>query len=156
MRYLHTSSQQTLLLSTIIGLCVWGSLQREANAHGAYIETRNSTTVEIQANYDSGEPMAEAQVLIYEPDSVESPRFKGKTDSEGKFSFVPDQSGDWEATVRIAGHGANSVIPISEESTIASTSLASPQLPLPQKIMVMAAVVWGFVGTALYFQKNKP
>ena len=154
MKHPHAPSQQTWFLAALIGLGIWGQLQDEVSAHGAYIETRNSTTVEIQASYDSGEPMAEAQVVIYEPGNPDSPRFEGETDSEGKFSFVPDQPGDWEATVRSAGHGAISTIPVSEEGTVIAALSTNPQLSPLQKITVGGAVVWGLVGTALYFSKK--
>ena len=143
------------LLAFFLGLCIWSQASFEAQAHGAYIDTRNTTTVEIQANYDSGDPLAEAQVLIYAPTDAESARFEGVTDLEGKFSFSPDQPGSWEVTVREAGHGAVTTIPVSETGAVTTSLSANSQLSPLQRAITMGAIVWGFIGTALYFRRTK-
>ena len=154
MTQLHVYFQHRWLFALLVGLGIWGQAQVEAKAHGAYIQTRNITTVEIQANYDSGEPMAEAQVVVYGPTDSNSPRFEGISDQEGRFRFTPDQPGAWEVTVRQAGHGAISSIPISEEG-IVTTSSGNSQLTLFQQLVIGGVVIWGAVGTALYFRRNK-
>ena len=143
------------LLALLLGLCIWSQASFEAKAHGAYINTRNTTTVEIEAKYDSGEPLAEAQVLIYSPTDAESARFEGVTDLEGKYSFSPDQPGSWEVTVRVAGHGAVTTIPVSETGAVTASLSANSQLSPLQKTITMGAIIWGFIGTALYFQRKK-
>lgn len=154
MTQLHVYFQHRWLFTLLVGLGLWGQAQFEAKAHGANIQTRNITTVEIEANYDSGEPMAEAQVLVFDPTDSTSPRFEGISDQEGRFRFTPDQPGAWEVTVRQAGHGAILSIPISEEGT-AATSSGNSQLTLFQQLVIGGVVIWGAVGTALYFRRNK-
>jgi hypothetical protein len=79
-------------LPLLVALGLWGQAQ-SAQAHGARIQAREATSVEIEATYDSGEPMAEAGVEVYDPTDPQTPRFIGTTDGEGRFSFTPDQSG---------------------------------------------------------------
>ena len=126
-----------------------------AQAHGVQIQTRNTSAVEIQATYDSGEPMAEAQVQVYAPEDPETVIFSGMTDAMGRYLFVPDRPGDWELSVRQAGHGDIAVIPVSEAGAITTEFSTSAGLTPLQRGVVAGAVIWGCVGTALYFRRGK-
>lgn len=126
-----------------------------ALAHGAHIQARTASAIEIQAAYDSGEPMAEAQVQVFAPDDPKTPVFSGITDTAGRFVFVPTQPGDWEISVRQAGHGDIAVIPVAGEGAIADGFVQSNSLNGLQRMIIAAAVAWGCVGTALYFSRGK-
>jgi len=155
-----------LLLST-------GGIPERAVAHGANIEYQKTSAVEIEARYDSGTPMADAQVSVYSPDNPAEPWKTGLTDSRGRFVFIPDpdKSGLWEVKVRQAGHGDLIAVPVgpaagaeaagdtpsgtpSRSDAIASNS--SLQSNSPPTWVTAAAVIWGFVGTALFFSRFKP
>jgi nickel transport protein len=123
--------------------------------HGAHIQARPSQAVEIQATYDSGDPLAEAQVQVYGPDDPQTPRFTGLTDAQGRYLFTPDTPGDWEVSVRQAGHGDIAVIPVTEAGVIASTYQTDSGLSPLQRGLMAGAVTWGCVGTALYFRRSK-
>ncbi|MEB3291267.1 MAG: carboxypeptidase-like regulatory domain-containing protein [Leptolyngbya sp.] len=130
-------------------------------AHGAKLEYQPISGLEIQARYDSGEPMKAAQVNIYTPDNPSEPWQTGTTDDEGRFVFTPDpsQPGNWEVMVRQAGHGDILVIPVTGSGAEASPAVlanraASRTAGLPLWVS-MAAMVWGFVGTALFFARGK-
>ncbi len=146
-------------------------------AHGAHIEYQPTESIQIQARYDSGEPMKEAQVIVYAPDNPSEPWTQGTTDDQGRFVFAPDatQPGNWEVAVRQAGHGDIVAIPVgAEASTVAENDpgasgaeaapteevqpVAAPQTaqisPVQQGITI-GAVIWGFVGTALFFARGK-
>ena len=146
-------------------------------AHGAHIEYQPTESIQIQARYDSGEPMQGAQVMVYSPENLSDPWTQGMTDDQGRFVFAPDpsQPGNWEVTVRQAGHGDIVAIPVAgEDATIASNefgggdagadlsegtqSVAAPQsgqLSPVQQGITIGAVIWGFVGTALFFARGK-
>lgn len=126
-----------------------------ALAHGAHIQSRTAAAVEIQASYDTGEPMAEAQVQVYAPEDPQTPVLTGVTDEAGKFVFVPDQSGDWEISVRQAGHGDIAVVPVETGGTIAEEFTNSTALTPLQRVIVAGAVTWGCIGTALFFWRGK-
>ncbi len=134
-------------------------------AHGAKIEYGQAAAIIIRATYDDGTPMAQAQAVVYSPDDPTTPWLKGMTDEQGRFTFVPDKdvSGNWDVKVRQSGHGSIISIPITE-GLIASEekpeidrvellSSNSDLTPL-QKILMAAAGIWGFIGTALFFSRN--
>lgn len=131
-----------------------------AIAHSSSLEFSLRQSVEITATYDSGDPMNEAQVSIYAPDDPETPWQTGLTDDQGRFQFAPDQAGPWDVKVRKAGHGTLMTIPINTTTTteVSAVSPNAPALPRSyspaQKGMMAIAIVWGCVGTALFFTRK--
>lgn len=160
--------------SLLVPLLAWSGLAiaPSAFAHGAAIEYTVGQAVSIYAFYDSGTPMAEAQVSVYSPSDPTTPWMMGTTDTEGQFTFMPDpsQPGTWEVQVRQAGHGDIISIPLVDENgTIDPASVEVSQvfssqpgdrtgagpLALWQRWMVIAAVVWGFIGTGLFVSARR-
>ena len=143
-----------LVASLILALTLCLVLPMQAYAHGAKIEYTVDMVIEIVAKYDSGEPMAGAQVSVYAPDDLSTPWITGVCDDEGRFSFTPDTSkpGTWDVQVRQAGHGDIVHIPIGGGS--AGTGGAGGYTPL-QIVLMAACVIWGSVGTALYFSRRR-
>jgi len=135
-----------LILALVLGL----GLSTEVYAHGARIEYTVNMTIEIVAAYDNGEPMASGQVVVYAPDDSSTPWLTGVCDDEGRFSFVPDtsQPGSWDVQVRQAGHGDIVHIPVGD-----GTGSTGGYTPL-QIVLMAACVIWGSVGTALYFLRR--
>ncbi|MBM3699677.1 MAG: carboxypeptidase regulatory-like domain-containing protein [Actinobacteria bacterium] len=123
-------------------------------AHGVILEYTQNSSVEITARYDYGEPMSGAQVAVFAPGSPSEPWLTGTCDDSGKFSFVPDTQipGLWEVQVRQAGHGDIIRIQISEGSAGPS---GAGGFTTAQKIIMAAAVIWGLVGTALFFTRRR-
>ena len=133
---------------------------KQVLAHGANIEYQETTAVTIQAKYDDGTPMADAQVTVYAPSDRATPWLKGTTDESGNFSFVPDADnlGDWDVRVRQAGHGDITTIPLNGDKLAVNKMLVSSAdagYTPAQKIVMAAAVGWGFVGTGLFFSRSK-
>ncbi|MGK7911248.1 MAG: carboxypeptidase regulatory-like domain-containing protein [Synechococcus sp.] len=98
-------------------------------AHGVNVTHDAGEAVRVQASYDSGEPMAAAQVSVFAPGNVETPWITGTTDPTGNFAFVPDftQTGRWEVQVRLAGHGDIVYVPVEDVSTAAELSSNASQ-----------------------------
>lgn len=157
-----------LLFCTVLGV------SPKALAHGANISYQQTQAIEIQAQYDGGTPMDNAQVTVYAPDDPATPWLKGMTDAEGKFTFSPDPnlSGNWDIKVRQAGHGDLVSIPLEGNTSnpenansgggensalnIATTPTLMNSGYTPMQKALMAAVgVWGCVGTALFFARRK-
>ncbi len=127
----------------------------KAAAHGVQISSAMVNGIEITALYDSGQPMAGGQVNVYAPDDPLEPWLTGTCDEQGKFFFIPDYSkpGLWEVQVRLAGHGDLVRIEItgSEEAVVTgATGLSSLQ-----KAVMALTVIWGAVGTALFFSRRR-
>jgi len=125
---------------------------QEAFAHGVIITHEIKETVAITACYDSGEPMSGAQVSIFTPDHQASPWITGVCDQEGRYQFNLDRSypGTWDIQVRKAGHGEMIHIDVGEAITAANKGVS-----WTQKILMAGCVVWGLIGTALYFRRRK-
>ena len=127
-------------------------LAATASAHGARIEYTINMAVEIVATYDTGEPMADGQVTVYAPDNPTAPWLTGVCDEKGRFTFTPAPSrpGTWDVQVRHSGHGGMIHVPVGQGM---AASGGTGHAPL-QIVLMGACVVWGFVGTALFFSRK--
>lgn len=159
----------TIIRKTVLPLlsllCIVG-WQSRATAHGVAIEYQATQAYEINAAYDTGEPMSNAQVAVFSPNDPAKPWLTGTTDAEGRFVFSPSAAGNWEVQVRQAGHGDILVIPVEDgatpmasatndaENTSVATGVIDSYTPL-QKGLMIGAVIWGCVGTALFFARGK-
>ncbi|MDY6893139.1 MAG: carboxypeptidase regulatory-like domain-containing protein [Chloroflexota bacterium] len=123
-------------------------------AHGAFIEYTSSVEIEIVATYDTGEPMSDAQVVVYAPDDPANPWLTGVCDEEGRFTFTPDSSktGTWDVQVRKSGHGDTAHIPVGDGG---GTTGETGGYTVLQIVLMSVCVIWGFIGTALYFSRRK-
>ena len=129
------------------------SVPLAAFGHGVAIEYQTTKAVGLTARYDTGEPLSNGQVTIYAPDNPSTPWKTGQCDEEGRFTFTPDPSktGTWDIQVRKAGHGGMIHVNVGGEETVAgSTGYTTPQI-----VLMVACVVWGFIGTALFFKRRK-
>ena len=150
MRRIQMISQR-MMAGALVAILLWVGLAAPALAHGAKITYTVATQIELQAAYDSGEPMAGAQVAVYAPDDPSTPWLTGKCDEEGRFRFAPDPTrpGAWDVQVRQAGHGNVVHIPVGAEGA-GGGSFSTAQIAL-----MAVSVAWGFVGTALFFSRRK-
>jgi nickel transport protein len=141
-------------LAVLVGVLVLSLvLPAQALAHGVNIEYSSDVEITIVAKYDTGTPMAGAQVMVYAPDDPSTPWLTGVCDDEGVFSFTPDTSlpGTWDVQVRLAGHGGIIHIPVGEGSASSGGVGGYSWL---QIVLMAACVIWGSIGTALYFRRR--
>ena len=153
-------------------LCL--TISSRAIAHGVHVTNQAISAIQVQAVYDTGEPMDKAQVTVYAPDNPQEPWMQGLSDDRGQFLFVPDfnETGTWTVKIRKAGHGSVITIPIGESQTSGvSTNDSTPihqSIPIAQgtvsgnhalnalqKIVMMVSVFWGCTGTALFFSRSR-
>ena len=80
------------------------------------------TQLEFQSQFSSGEPFAGATVTIYAPNNPDEPWMTTTTDSEGRFSWLPDESipGDWEVAIEDANqsHADYWTVPVGDKGII--------------------------------------
>ena len=129
-----------------------------AMAHGAFVDVAAVDAVGIHARYDTGEPMADAQVAVFAPDDPAQPWLVGQTDAAGQFVFIPDdRAGRWAIQVRQAGHGAMGYVELSTDgaAVAVTTTTAGTGLTWAQRLLMVACVLWGAGGTALYFRRPR-
>lgn len=145
-----------------------GMAQRSL-AHGAVLTYKATQAYEIIATYDNGDPMKNAQIVIFSPTAPAAPWKTATTDEAGRFLFSPPSPGNWEVQVRQAGHGDLLVIAVDDpaiaradetevQKGVAQTNEAtapSGTLNPLQKSLMAGSVIWGFVGTALFFSHGK-
>lgn len=147
--------KRLVLVSLSIGV-MFGVSER-AIAHGVEIEYQSTQAIQITASFDTGEPMADAQVAVFSPESPSEPWLTGTTNEQGQFVFAPDYaiSGNWDVQVRQAGHGDIISVPIADSATTQTSAATGGGFSMLQKVVMVGAVIWGFVGTALYFMPRK-
>lgn len=126
---------------------------QEVLAHGVDLEYYERNAIEIIAHYETGEPLAEAQVAVFAPGSPAEPWKTGLSDESGRFYFVPDPQmpGLWEVQVRQAGHGGLIRIEVGENG---DSRIVTGGFTFAQKILMAAAIIWGLIGTALFFSRR--
>ncbi|MEM9486740.1 MAG: carboxypeptidase regulatory-like domain-containing protein [Cyanobacteria bacterium P01_F01_bin.116] len=166
LRYLKAQNYFGILLNSL-GLLLLCS--QPGWSHGAIATV--TRTFAVEASYASGEPMAQAQVVIYSPENPDQPWTTGKTNQEGVFEFSPDIDGNWDVVIRQAGHGTTVSVPVETEqipvaqieeskTTVQppTTALVSSSEPLTNPLQRWAsagAALWGMVGTVLFFSRGK-
>ena len=125
-----------------------------AGAHGVQVAAELTQAVHIRATYDTGQPMAQAQVALFAPSNPAQVWARGVTDDKGTFTFVPDPAevGQWSVQVRQAGHGA--IVSVTTDGTAPQAAQPTPQ-SMAQKLLMVALVAWGALGTALFFWRRK-
>lgn len=129
-------------------------------AHAAFLSAQEVQAISIQGQYDTGEPMDGAQVIVYAPDNPAQPWTTGEADALGRFLLFPDRNltGRWTIQMRQAGHGA--IIHVEVGETRVDTPLTgiattgTSQTPL-QRVLMVALVAWGALGTALFVRRNR-
>ncbi|MEO0407945.1 MAG: carboxypeptidase regulatory-like domain-containing protein [Cyanobacteria bacterium P01_A01_bin.135] len=143
----------------LLGAIAAASSPTAAIAHGVDLTVEPTQALRVQARYDSGQPMEDAAVAVYSPDNPAEPWLTGTTDDNGYFTFTPgDAAGDWAVQVRQAGHGEMVTVPVTASGrteTQLLTQSANLLSPL-QKGLMIGAVFWGCIGTALFFSARRP
>lgn len=145
------------VLTITLGTCAL--LPDRALAHGAVIEARQARAVTIYATFDSGEPMVGAQVSVFSPENPEQPWLQGLTNEQGRFIFIPgDAAGRWAIQARQAGHGSVTYLDVSARNRAEHTSMlpttSEVGISPVQRVVMAVSVVWGMIGTALYFRRK--
>ncbi len=127
------------------------ALPAKAGAHAATITYESSVEVQITAADNDG-PMAGAEVIVYEPDLI-TVYDQGTCDAQGKYSFAPDMSkpGDWK--VRINHDHSHLMYVTVGENVSASGGIGG--FSTLQIVLMSACVIWGIIGTALYFRRKR-
>lgn len=165
-KHLKLSNQRYIgtALSSLSLVLLWS---QPGWSHGAIATVTH--TFSVEATYSSGEPMAQAQVVVYSPENPDQPWTRGQTNEAGKFEFSPDTVGNWEVVIRQAGHGTTVSVPVSTAvnaqikpaanegpptATLVSASEPLTTSPL-QRWATAGAALWGLIGTVLFFSRGK-
>ena len=138
-------------------------------AHGADVAARVTRQVAVElavvveATYHSGRPMAGAQVTVLAPGAPDEPWLVGQCDADGRFEFAPpvDRPGTWEVLVAHQGHGGRVSVEVAGEgeetgsAVVTAEASSTAHLSVLQRVVMGACVVWGLIGTALFFSGRR-
>jgi uncharacterized GH25 family protein len=85
-----------------------------AFGHGVETQTLTAGAVAVEFRFTDGTTMALADAMAFAPGHPNEPSVTGRTDDHGRFSFFPDQDGDWTVEVRDGDtHVARAVVTVS-------------------------------------------
>ncbi|NJM99641.1 MAG: carboxypeptidase regulatory-like domain-containing protein [Phormidesmis sp. RL_2_1] len=80
-------------------------------------EAQAADRLELRTTFSNGEPLKGAKVQVYAPEQPFRVWETGVTDSQGRYTFVPDPAigGEWEVRIERAGHKDILRVPVSTE-----------------------------------------
>ncbi len=153
-----------LLWGSLFGLTAAVSTASVAWGHASqtdYFVDLFSRDLVLTASYSTGEPMVEAEVLVYAPNDAETPWAETVTDDGGQFVFVPDEAlqGEWRVEITEAGHQDILIIPVTDTGIDYINISQGPQQDLhyaemnPVGLGVMAAL--GLGGLVITLRQRK-
>ena len=111
----------------------------KALAHGVVssIKEENSLPVSI-FRYADGTALSYGEVKVWAPDDDRIEFQNGRTDKNGKFSFVPDQEGTWRVEVNDGiGHAATTEYIVQ---SVIETGAAEPKAENPSALLAILGV----------------
>jgi hypothetical protein len=114
-------------------------------AHGVETRTLTSGAVAVEFRFTDGTTMALADAMAFAPNHPNEPSVTGRTDEHGRFSFFPDQDGDWTVEVRDGdAHVARAVVTVSDHK-VAEVRHAFPDWLVAVSLVfnVLAAALLG-------------
>lgn len=155
-----TKTPSTLYNAALLLLLLFVGLGTPfVSAHGTNISYEvEGNSVAITAMFDNGEPMADAQYVVYAPNDPTEPIVTGQADSNGFFviNIDPAISGNWDVTIRTGGHGEIVNIPVAENGQIGELLSTSEGRPLWQTALIVVGVFAVLGGIGLAARKGKP
>jgi len=128
----------------ILGLCLAQGYSSLLYAHGIGYSLSSGGIV-VQAFFDDRQPAKGLSVAVFAPGSSE--KFQtGRTDSNGRFVFFPDKSGEWEILIfDHMGHRLEIKIPVNEAMK-AEKKIGKKVIPLSMKVIMGIAIIFGLIG----------
>ena len=121
-----------------------------AFGHGVETRTLTSGAVTVEFRFTDGTTMALADAMAFAPGHPNEPSVTGRTDEHGRFSFFPDQDGDWTVEVHDGeAHAARAIVTVSGQK-VAETRHAFPDWLVAVSLVfnVLAAALLGRRRTA--------
>lgn len=126
-----------MLLRTVTGLVIFVLIVGNAVpvfGHGVRVDYTIDPvagSVTVQAAFDTGEPLAEGQVIIFAPNDLVNPWLVDVLDADGAFTFIPDYDipGFWDVQVRKAGHGGLIHVEITADMKPDETNITTEAAP---------------------------
>ena len=128
------------------------ALSAPAYGHGliAKVELVEPAVV-ITAKYDTGEPAGNCDIEIYSAARGAEPYHFGRTDPQGAFAFVPNETGEWTIVVD-DGFGHRVDKPFEVDWSAATESSSSPPF---ERVFTGLSAILGLTGLALWWKTRR-
>ncbi len=140
-----------LIMMALVSLLVL-TVEVGAWAHGLEYEVSTREAFAVRLFYSDGEMMSYAPYKIFLPDG-ESVFQNGLTDKNGMVIFSPDSPGEWRVQANDdLGHGARVTVNVGGD--MKRPGVAAGSLSALQKVLMALCVVWGAIGTALFYRRR--
>lgn len=90
-----------------------------------------ANALQVQSTFSTGEAFQGAIVRVFAPNQPDRPWLEGSTDTDGKFSFQPDQAiaGDWSVEIGEGDHGDILSVPVNAQGIDAEAISQAPEIP---------------------------
>jgi nickel transport protein len=124
-------------------------------AHGVSIQWSIGEAVVVEAAFDDGSPLSGAEVDVYLESDPSSPCLTGTCDQSGRFILLPDSVMYDGIDIRVMKDGHGGWIHIQTATGMEGTEVRSGGISTPRKLVMAASVIWGLVGTALFFRSRQ-
>ncbi|EDX87390.1 hypothetical protein S7335_5099 [Synechococcus sp. PCC 7335] len=111
------SRSKFLMLVAVLGMAIAPTKAMAHQVQTNYIlDSQSGDRIQLRTTFSNGQPLKGAKVTVTSPNQPYRIRTVGKTDSQGRFTFVPDQSisGDWEVNIKREGHQDILTVPVTE------------------------------------------
>jgi len=139
----------------IIGLSIMFICSIQLFSHGID-HFSISGGIGIEAQYDSGYPVAKVEVKVFSPADSQVPFQKGYSDKNGRFMFKPDTEGDWTIIFNDGtGHGFKTKLHIDKSKKNSENPVHNEPVPLLYKILMGISIIFGLTGILLFFTSKK-
>lgn len=123
-------------------------------SHGIHYEILKDNIIGIEVKYEDGVPLGEQPVRVFSPDNKSKAYIKSKTNHLGRYYFKADKKGDWIVIVQdAAGHAVRVNVRVEKDEVKVKNQ--SNAIDPFQKIIMSLSIIWGLIGTALFFYRNK-
>lgn len=131
-----------------------------SGAHGveAWVNGFHQTAPTINFSYSDGSPVSYASVKIWSPGNNSIEYQNGRTDKNGRFSFLPDSAGEWRITLNDGqGHAATLHHQVEERGEATTTEMpAGPAGTVERSLFaLLGSSLIVNLGFAVHFFRKK-
>lgn len=147
-----------LLCLALFALIMFSTAVSPVSAHRVYLQEQ-VTEIEMRAWYGGGDPMANAEIMVYSiKNEQEELYLEGTTDEEGYYYFSPKLGvSEYKVVVSQMGHQEELAFNLKGETgdTSSETGSETAELPLAANIIAGLGYIAGITGVAMILKARK-
>jgi nickel transport protein len=146
---------KALCLSLFI-LIMASTLIFPASAHRVYLQEQVNE-IQIRAWYGGGDPMGNAEIMVYAiKDGEEELYLEGTTDEKGYYYFSPKLGvSEYRVTVSQMGHQKELLLDLEREGDALEGNSEDAELPITASIIAGFGYIAGIAGIAMILKTRK-